>query len=95
MCSLVWEMIDLTKDFRASVSHGNKTVCKEWEDLQVAILSLCSRIWNEVKDVLCSDSPEGHLPHGLDEIDGVDTKDILSYSFRAIHESRYLSPICW
>jgi Putative death-receptor fusion protein (DUF2428) len=58
----------------------------------VLIASLCSRIWNQVKDVLCNDSPEGHLPHGLDDIDSVDTKDILSYSFRAIDESRYLCP---
>jgi hypothetical protein len=41
--------------------------------------------------VLCNDSPEGHLPQDLDEIDVVDTKDVLSYSFRAVHESRYAS----
>jgi hypothetical protein len=38
--------------------------------------------------VLCNDSPEGHMPQSVDEIDTVDTKDVLSYSFRAIHESR-------
>jgi hypothetical protein len=43
-----------------------------------------------VKDILCNDSPEGHLPQDLDEGDVIDTKDLLSYSFRAVHESRYV-----
>jgi len=41
-----------------------------------------------VKDVLCNDSPEGHLPEDLEDVNSIDTKDVLSYSFRAIHESR-------
>jgi hypothetical protein len=48
----------------------------------------CLGIWEAVRDVLCNDSPEGHLPQELDELDVIDTKDILSYSFRAVHESR-------
>jgi len=47
-----------------------------------------SRIWLAVKHVLCDDSPEGHLPEEMEEIEGLDTKDLLSYSFRAVHESR-------
>ena len=83
--SLVWESIDLAADF---LCEDGSFVNGEWEALQVEILSQCSRIWSEVKDVLCNDSPEGHMPQSVDEIDTVDTKDVLSYSFRAIHESR-------
>jgi hypothetical protein len=54
------------------------------------MVSSCSRIWEAVKEVLCNDSPEGHLPVDLDEDDAFDTKDVLSYSFRAVHESRYV-----
>jgi hypothetical protein len=61
------------------------------EMLQQRIVDQCHRIWKSVKDILCNDSPEGHLPQELDEVEAVDTKDVLSYSFRAIHESRYLS----
>lgn len=43
--------------------------------------------------MLCNDSPEGHLPDDLDEVDTVDTKDVLSYSFRAVHESRFVKNI--
>jgi hypothetical protein len=54
------------------------------------MVSSCSRIWEAVKEVLCNDSPEGHLPVDLDEDDAFDTKDVLSYSFRAVHESRFV-----
>lgn len=57
--------------------------------LQRRILFCAQQIWFVVKHVLCDDSPEGHLPEELEEIEGLDTKDLLSYSFRAVHESRY------
>ena len=54
------------------------------------VLGCSKRIWAAVKHVLCDDSPEGHLPEEMEEIEGLDTKDLLSYSFRAVHESRYV-----
>jgi hypothetical protein len=60
-----------------------------WDSLQLRIVNACARIWEVVRSILCNDSPEGHLPQDLDESDVIDTKDVLSYSFRAIHESRY------
>jgi hypothetical protein len=56
--------------------------------LQAKFFSCCERVWQAVERVLCDDSPEGHLPPDLEETDGLDTKDVLSYSFRAIHESK-------
>jgi len=53
------------------------------------VFACSERIWKAVKHVLCDDSPEGHLPEEMEEIEGLDTKDLLSYSFRAVHESRY------
>ncbi|KAI1821781.1 hypothetical protein F4861DRAFT_517444 [Xylaria intraflava] len=50
----------------------------------------CQRIWQAVQHILCDDSPEGHLPEELQQVEGLDTKDLLSYSFRAIHESSNL-----
>jgi hypothetical protein len=52
------------------------------------IADCCHRIWDVVRGILCDDSPEGHLPEELDEVEGLDTKNLLSYSFRAIDESR-------
>ena len=56
--------------------------------LQDRLIIASERAWSAVRDILCDDSPEGHLPEELEEVDGLDTKDVLSYSFRCIHESR-------
>ncbi|KAK4212914.1 thyroid adenoma-associated protein [Rhypophila decipiens] len=58
--------------------------------IHTRILGCSQRIWSAVEHVLCDDSPEGHLPEEMEEIDGLDTKDLLSYSFRAVHESSNL-----
>ncbi|KAI1646324.1 putative death-receptor fusion protein-domain-containing protein [Daldinia loculata] len=58
--------------------------------IQDRAIACCQRIWRAVRHVLCDDSPEGHLPEELEEVEGLDTKDLLSYSFRAIHESSNL-----
>ncbi|KAI1144095.1 hypothetical protein F5Y05DRAFT_363612 [Hypoxylon sp. FL0543] len=59
-------------------------------ELQDRTVACCWRIWQAVRHVLCDDSPEGHLPEELEEVEGLDTKDLLSYSFRAVHESSNL-----
>ena len=86
----MWDSVDHSAAFEAVASKkaGNT---KPWDSLQLRILESCKRIWNAVRDVLCNDSPEGHLPLDIDEVDNIDTKDVLSYSFRAIYESRYLA----
>lgn len=58
--------------------------------LQHRLVKCCQRIWAAVKHVLCDDSPEGHLPQEMEEMEGLDTKDVLSYSFRAVHEASNL-----
>ncbi|KAK3902107.1 putative death-receptor fusion protein-domain-containing protein [Staphylotrichum tortipilum] len=58
--------------------------------LQRRVLFSARQIWLTVKHVLCDDSPEGHLPEELEDIEGLDTKGLLSYSFRAVHESSNL-----
>ena len=78
-------MVDLSSDFQACFEAESQAY---WDNFQLRIANSCSKIWTVVKEVLCNDSPEGHLPEEIDEGDEVDTKDILSYSFRAIHESR-------
>ena len=58
------------------------------EAIQDRIVSCCERVWVAVRTILCDDSPEGYLPPELETVDGLDTKDLLSFSFRAVHESR-------
>ncbi|RDA82626.1 hypothetical protein CP532_1220 [Ophiocordyceps camponoti-leonardi (nom. inval.)] len=58
--------------------------------LQTDIVSLCERVWKAVRDVLCYDSPEGHLPQEFEEVEGLETKSLLSFSFRAVNEASNL-----
>lgn len=83
----MWEAIDFERDFRQASSE-DVDFRIQLNNLQIRIIESCYRIWEAVREVLCNDSPEGHLPQDLDEVDDIDTKDVLSYSFRAIHESR-------
>lgn len=44
-------------------------------------------VWQCVYDTLCNDAPEGFVPDEVDE-EEIGTKDVLSYSWRALKESR-------
>ncbi|KAK7951761.1 uncharacterized protein PG986_007489 [Apiospora aurea] len=78
----IWEALSKTKYTQEDL--------QALETLQTRCLKCCDRVWQLVRHVLCDDSPEGHLPEELEEVDGLDTKDLLSYSFRAVHESSNL-----
>jgi hypothetical protein len=81
--------MDLASDLLGHTSHIVQLSYEKWESLQQCLVFLCRQIWNVVENVLCNDSPEGLLSQGLDEDGTIDTKDILNYAFRAVHESRY------
>ncbi|TAQ88243.1 hypothetical protein B7494_g3410 [Chlorociboria aeruginascens] len=84
--NFVWDTVDYSSDFHGHIL-GESDLREVWNDYQQRIVVCCSHIWKIVKEILCNDSPEGHLPEDLEDVDIVDTKDVLSYSFRAIHES--------
>lgn len=41
-----------------------------------------------VQNLLCNDAPEGYMPEDMEEAVDVTTKDILSYAWRALKESK-------
>jgi hypothetical protein len=53
------------------------------------VLESFETLWSCVKNTLCADAPEGHVPEDLEEEMSLDTKEILSYSWRALKEARY------
>ncbi|PVH78131.1 hypothetical protein DL98DRAFT_258029 [Cadophora sp. DSE1049] len=87
--TFVWDAMNHTKDFEVNATP-DLDCHRELENLQMRMATCCSRVWQAVKNILCNDSPEGYLPEDLDEVEEVDTKDVLSYSFRAVHESSNL-----
>lgn len=59
------------------------------ETLYRRLVEICAKIWDVVKPVLCIDSPEGYaLPDSEEEELGIGIKDTLSYSWRALKETR-------
>ncbi|OJI86066.1 hypothetical protein ASPTUDRAFT_187482 [Aspergillus tubingensis CBS 134.48] len=77
-----------TPNFYSFVSSKESSY-EIWKAIHLRIVQVCDKIWNEVKPVLCIDSPEGHTDEPIEEL-GVGPKDILSYSWRALRESGLL-----
>lgn len=46
--------------------------------------------WHIVKNILSADAPEGHVPEDMEEDISLDTKEILSYSWRGLKEASTL-----
>ncbi|KAL8776544.1 MAG: hypothetical protein Q9213_008227 [Squamulea squamosa] len=61
-----------------------------WEDIIHRLLRIASDIWMAVRDVLCADAPEGHELEYPDDQAFIGTKDVLSFCWRALKESRSL-----
>lgn len=53
-------------------------------------MDCCAAVWKAVAGVLCDESPEGNVGHNTEADNYVDTKEVVSFCFRAVHESRYV-----
>lgn len=78
-----------TPDFFTLLGDSQEKTVAEWRKVQDRIAAACNKIWHEVKPMLCIDSPEGHTDEAMDGL-MVGPKDVLSYSWRALRESRYI-----
>jgi hypothetical protein len=74
-------------DFYKAIS-SNSAALTHLADIYDRLYIIFVDVWKCVHDTLCNDTPAGL---GSDELDGegVETKDVLSYSWRALKESRY------
>ncbi|OCL07142.1 hypothetical protein AOQ84DRAFT_389700 [Glonium stellatum] len=61
-----------------------------WRSIHRRIFACLESIWSCVREVLCNDAPEGHVPEDLEVELEINTKDILSYSWRALKEASAL-----
>jgi hypothetical protein len=82
--SYCFEQVDVYKALKKAPDHEKK----EWESIHHQFALALKEIWACVKDTLCNDAPEGYVPDELEEENNITTKDILSYSWRALKESR-------
>ncbi|KAL1953304.1 hypothetical protein VTO42DRAFT_3034 [Malbranchea cinnamomea] len=75
-----------TPNFHAIVST-NSTM-PAWRVFHERIVTLCDRVWDAVRPVLCVDSPECEQDTSNEQVVG--PKDMLSCSWRALRESSLL-----
>lgn len=80
----------MTPKFYSLICEQSSQTYSTWRSTHLRIQSICNKIWLEVKPVLCVDSPEGHTDEPVEDL-AVGPKDILSYSWRALRESRSVS----
>lgn len=77
-----------TPKFYATISGSIGEYDSSWRKVHDRIVAICENVWTKVTPVLCIDSPEGHTDELIDDF-MVGPKDLLSYSWRALKDSRY------
>ena len=75
-------------DFYTLVAKTPQDAFTQWKSLHSEIVESIESLWNCVYHVLCADAPEGHVPDELEDDASLDTKEILSYSWRGLKEAR-------
>ena len=72
----------------ARLDKSTKAALDEWRKFTERIHLICGGVWDAVRHTLCFDAPEGHeMDEEADDVD-IDTKDVLSFCWRALKESR-------
>ncbi|KAF2400727.1 hypothetical protein EJ06DRAFT_529838 [Trichodelitschia bisporula] len=61
-----------------------------WRNLYSRLVRIFLAVWEAVRGVLCNDAPEGHMPEDLEDDSQLNTKDVLSYAWRALKEASTL-----
>lgn len=77
-------------DFYTTISSASQQSSTRWIRFHKETIDSIEIFWTYVHHVLCADAPEGHVPDELEEEASLDTKEILSYSWRGLKEARYV-----
>ncbi|UKZ80740.1 hypothetical protein TrVFT333_008504 [Trichoderma virens FT-333] len=57
----------------------SKSEAESASALQDRMIDCCERVWKAVRDVLCDDSPEGHLPEEMEDTEAFETIGNLAF----------------
>ncbi|KAH7065827.1 HEAT repeat protein-like protein [Paraphoma chrysanthemicola] len=77
-------------NFYDTVMTSPDEVFQQWKIAHDANLRYVEDFWTSVQHILCADAPEGHVPDEMDEEISLDTKEVLSYSWRGLKEASTL-----
>ncbi|KAF2477596.1 HEAT repeat protein-like protein [Lindgomyces ingoldianus] len=76
--------------FYPDISQLSVTELDEWKKAHEQICTCFVTLWSCIRDVLCTDAPEGYVPEELEDEPSINTKEILSYSWRGLKEASVL-----
>jgi hypothetical protein len=76
--------------FYNSLSKVPTEAFNQWKQAHDELLGSVEAFWNCVQHILCADAPEGLVPDEMEDEASLDTKEILSYSWRGVKEARYV-----
>lgn len=77
-------------EFYAELSNAPSETYGKWIQLHQEVVTSIEKLWSYVYHVLCADAPEGHIPDEMEDEASLDTKEILSYSWRGLKEASTL-----
>ena len=76
-------------EYFARLDKSTKNAMDQWRKFTERIHLICGDTWEVVRHTLCFDAPEGHeMDEEADDVD-IGTKDVLSFCWRALKESRW------
>ena len=78
--------MELPAFYKSAVASDNGDL----RSLHLRLYECFQAVWSCVKDTLCNDTPAGHVPSEVDDDADLGTNDVLSYSWRALKEARYI-----
>jgi hypothetical protein len=74
--------------FYDAVATASDDIFRQWKTAHDENLAYIEDFWRCIEHILCADAPEGHVPDEMDEEVSLDTKEVLSYSWRGLKEAR-------
>jgi hypothetical protein len=74
--------------FYKDLSTISANAFSKWKLAHDDAMNSIESLWVCIHPILCADAPEGHVPEEMDEEGSLDTKEILSYSWRGLKEAR-------
>ena len=75
-------------EYFARLDKSTENASDRWINFTERIHLICGDVWEVVRHTLCFDAPEGHeMDEEADDVD-INTKDVLSFCWRALKESR-------
>ena len=77
-------------DFYSDLLSAPQEAAEQWHQLHNETVASIESLWSCVHHVLCADAPEGHVPDEMEDEASLDTKEILSYSWRGLKEASNL-----